>query len=63
MAGKKAQKQAEDNAKQGEVQSQELANELATAGQFIATGLDDQGRVDLAAQLNAVYGINETSSR
>jgi len=58
LAGKKAQKQAEDNAKQGEVQSQELANELATAGQFIATGLDDQGRVDLAAQLNAVYGIN-----
>lgn len=58
VTDKKAKKQAEDNVKQGEVQSQELANELATAGQLIATGLDDQGRVDLAAQLNAVYGTN-----
>lgn len=58
LADKKTQKQAEDNAKQGEVQSQELANELATAGQLIATGLDDQGRVDLATQLNTMYAIN-----
>lgn len=58
VTDKKAKKQTEDNVKQGEVQSQELANELATAGQLIATGLDDQGRVDLAAQLNAVYGTN-----
>ena len=58
LANKKAKKQAQDNVQQGEVQSQELTNELATAGQFIAKRLDDQGRVDLAAQLNAVYGIN-----
>jgi hypothetical protein len=58
LADKKAKEQAQNNVQQGEIQSQELANELATAGQFIATGLDDQGRVDLAAQLNAVYGIN-----
>lgn len=58
LADKKAKKQAEDNVKQGEVQSQELTNELAAAGQFIAKRLDDQGRADLAAQLNAVYGTN-----
>jgi len=58
LADKKAKKQAEDNVKQGEVQSQELTNELAAAGQFIAKDLDDQGRADLAAQLNAVYGTN-----
>jgi hypothetical protein len=54
----KAKKQAQDNVKEGEIQSQELTNELANAGQFIAKELDDQGRVDLAAQLNAVYGTN-----
>jgi ribosome recycling factor len=58
LKNKKDKKLAEDNAKEGEVQSQELTNELATAGQFIARTLDDQGRVDLAAQLNAVYGTN-----
>jgi hypothetical protein len=58
LADKKAKEQAQNNVQEGEVQSQELTNELATAGQFIAKSLDDQGRVDLAAQLNAVYGIN-----
>jgi hypothetical protein len=58
LADKKAKEQAQNNVQQGEIQSQELTNELATAGQFIAKSLDDQGRVDLAAQLNAVYGIN-----
>jgi hypothetical protein len=58
LADKKNKKRAEENAQQGEVQSQELANELATAGQFIARNLNDQQRADLAAQLNAVYGTN-----
>ena len=58
LADKKAKKQAEENFQQGEVQSQELANELATAGQFIARNLNDKQREDLAAQLNAVYGTN-----
>ena len=58
LTDKKAKKQAQDNVKEGEIQSQELTNELANAGQFIAKELDDQGRVDLAAQLNAVYGTN-----
>ena len=58
LKNKKDKKIAEQNAEQGQVQSQELTNELATAGQFIARTLDDQGRVDLAAQLNSVYNIN-----
>lgn len=58
LTDKKAKKQAQDNIKEGEIQSQELTNELASAGKFIAKDLDDQGRVDLAAQLNAVYGTN-----
>ena len=58
LTDKKAKKQAQDNVKEGEIQSQELTNELANAGKFIAKDLDDQGRVDLAAQLNAVYGTN-----
>jgi hypothetical protein len=58
LANQKAQKQAQDSVKEGEIQSQELTNELATAGQFIARELNDQERVDLAAQLNAVYGTN-----
>ena len=58
LKNKKDKKTAEQIAEQGQVQSQELTNELATAGQFIARRLDDQGRVDLAAQLNSVYNIN-----
>ena len=58
LKNKKEKKIAEQNAEQGQVQSQELTNELATAGQFIARELDDQERVDLAAQLNRVYNIN-----
>jgi hypothetical protein len=58
LKNKKDKKLAQDNAKQGETQSQELTNELASAGQFIARTLNDQGRVDLATQLNKVYNIN-----
>ena len=46
-----------EKAKADEVKSQELQNELANAGKFIAQGLDKQGRIDLAAQLNKVYNI------
>ena len=58
LADKKAKKQAQDNAQQGEVQSQELTAELGRAGTDLAQTLDDQQRVDLAAQLNVMYGIN-----
>ncbi len=58
LADKKAQKQAEDNAKQGEVQTQELSNELVRAGTDLAQEFGPQVRVDLAKQLNIMYGIN-----
>ena len=44
LKNKKDKKLAKDNAEKGEVQSQELLNEL--------------GREDLAAQLNVIYGSN-----
>jgi hypothetical protein len=58
LADKKAQKQAEDNAKQGEVQTQELSNELVRAGTDLAQKFTPEVRVDLAKQLNIMYGIN-----
>jgi hypothetical protein len=58
LADKKAKKQAEDNAKQGELQSQELTAELIAAGTDLAQKFDPQTRVDLAKQLNLMYGIN-----
>jgi len=56
LKNKKDKKIAKDNAEKGEVQSQELLNELASAGQFVYQTLDEQGRKDLAAQLNTIYG-------
>jgi hypothetical protein len=56
LKNKKDKKLAEDNAEKGEVESQELLNELASAGKFVYQTLDDQGREDLAAQLNTIYG-------
>ena len=56
LKNKKAKKLAEDNTEKGEVESQELLNELASAGQFVYQTLDAQGREDLAAQLNTIYG-------
>lgn len=58
LKNKKDKKIAKDNAEKGEVQSQELLNELASAGQFVYQTLDAQGREDLAAQLNTIYGSN-----
>ena len=58
LAAKKDKKLAKDNAEKGEVQSQELLNELAKAGEFVYQTLDAQGREDLAAQLNVIYGSN-----
>lgn len=58
LADKKAQKQAQDNVKEGEVQSQQLTAELARAGTDLAQEFDAQTRVDLAKQLNLMYGIN-----
>ena len=56
LKNKKDKKLAEDNVQKGEVESQELLNELASAGQFVYQTLDEQGRKDLAAQLNTIYG-------
>ena len=58
LADKKAQKQAEDNAKQGEVQDKQLTDELVRAGTDLAQEFTPQVRVDLAKQLNIMYGIN-----
>ena len=58
LKNKKDKKLAEDGAAQGQAQSQELTNELANAGKVIAQQLSSQERVDLAAQLNKVYGLN-----
>ncbi len=58
LANKKAKKQAQDNVQQGEVQSQELTAELVRAGTDLAQKFTPQVRVDLAKQLNIMYGIN-----
>jgi hypothetical protein len=57
LKNKKDKKIAKDNAEKGEVQSQELLNELASAGQFVYQTLDAQGREDLAAQLNTFPSV------
>jgi len=58
LADKKAKKQAEDNVKQGEVQSKQLTDELIKAGTDLAQKFTPEVRVDLAKQLNIMYGIN-----
>jgi hypothetical protein len=58
LDAKKLQEQVKDQAKVDDVNSQELQNELANAGKAIAKDLDKQGRIDLATQLNVVYGLN-----
>lgn len=58
LDAKKLAEQKNDQVKVDEVNSQELQNELANAGKAIAKGLDKQGRIDLATQLNKVYGLN-----
>jgi ribosomal protein L29 len=58
LDAKKLEKQTKDQVKVDEVNSQELQNELANAGKAIAKDLDKQGRIDLATQLNRVYGLN-----
>jgi hypothetical protein len=58
LADKKAAAIAQGNVEEGEVQSQELTAELVRAGTDLAQVLNDQQRVDLAAQLNIMYGIN-----
>lgn len=58
LNAKKLEKQVKDQVKVDEVNSQELQNELANAGKAIAKDLDKQGRIDLATQLNVVYGLN-----
>ena len=67
LKSKKDKQLAEKNAKDGQVQSEEQTQELATAGPFVYQTLDGQGRKDLATQLNAIYGtslpISETPSK
>lgn len=58
LTDEKAKKQAQDNAKTGEVQNQQLTAELIAAGTDLAQKFDTQTRVDLAKQLNLMYGIN-----
>jgi hypothetical protein len=58
LADKKVKKQAEDNVQQGEFQSQELTAELVRAGTDLAQEFTSEVRVDLAKQLNIMYGIN-----
>jgi hypothetical protein len=58
LDAKKLKQQTKDQVKIDEVNSQELQNELANAGKAIAKDLDKQGKIDLATQLNKVYGLN-----
>ena len=58
LADKKNKKTAQEAAKQGQTQDRELTTELANAGKDLAQTFNDQQRVDLAAQLNKVYGLN-----
>lgn len=58
LDAKKLAQQKKDQVKIDDVNSQELQNELANAGKAIAKDLDKQGRIDLATQLNKVYGLN-----
>ena len=58
LKNKKDKKTAQEAAEKGQVQDQQLATELAEAGKDLAQRFNDQQRVDLAAQLNKVYGLN-----
>ena len=58
LDAKKLEQQVKNQSKVDEVNSQELQNELANAGKAIAKDLDKQGRIDLALQLNKVYGLD-----
>jgi hypothetical protein len=58
LKDKKDKKTAQEAAEKGQTQDRELTTELANAGKDLAQKFDDQQRVDLAAQLNKVYGIN-----
>ena len=58
LADKKNKKTAQEAAEQGQTQDRELTTELANAGKDLAQTFNDQQRVDLAAQLNKVYGLN-----
>jgi hypothetical protein len=55
LAAKKDTKLSKKTAEE-EVKSQQMTKELAKAGEFVYRTLDDKGREDLAAQLNAIYG-------
>jgi len=56
LADKKDVKTSKETAEQDELKSQQMTKELAKAGEFVYQTLDDKGREDLAAQLNAIYG-------
>jgi hypothetical protein len=56
LAAKKDTKLSKKTAEEEEVKSQQMTKELAKAGEFVYRTLDDKGREDLAAQLNAIYG-------
>jgi len=58
LKDKKDKKAAQEAAEKGQVQDQELTTELANAGKDLAQKFNDQQRVDLASQLNKVYGLN-----
>jgi hypothetical protein len=58
LKDKKNKKTAQEAAEKGQVQDQQLTTELANAGKDLAQTFNDQQRVDLAAQLNKVYGLN-----
>jgi hypothetical protein len=58
LADKKDTKESKETAEKEELKSQQMTKELAKAGEFVYQTLDGQGRKDLAAQLNAIYGSN-----
>ena len=58
LADKKDVKTSKETTEQEELKSQQMTKELAKAGEFVYQTLNGQGRKDLAAQLNAIYGSN-----
>ncbi len=58
LKDKKNKKAAQEAAEKGQVQNQELTTELLRAGTDLAQVFTPQVRVDLAKQLNIMYGIN-----
>ena len=56
LADKKDVKASKETAEEEELKSQQITKELAKAGEFVYQTLDAQGRKDLAAQLNTIYG-------